>query len=27
VPVLLSDGGRLLARDDSLETIAPRGTA
>ena len=27
VPVLLSDGGRLLARDNSLETIAPRGTA
>ena len=27
VPVLLSDGGRLLARDDLLETIAPRGTA
>jgi hypothetical protein len=27
IPVLLSDRGRLLARDENLETIAPRGTA
>lgn len=27
IPVLLSDGGRLLGRDEDLETLAPRGTA